>query len=436
MGICRFRIFGFILVIAGLLSGGAIAGELWMHPQDGPHADIRASIDETGVEIGMIINLAFVDEIIEFHRESPDAVDPAEEAALKSGLARFFRDKFTVEIDGVAVEPIVSGFEVIRPGLENLPLFPKSGMRGLLRAKVILSYPAKSLSKSVRFVWTVFPPNLLTDPDADGVYPPMTVQAQLTAEGRVDILSFTVDEPEQTWHGTGKTLEERFEAVPAAVPVETVGLPVLAIGLSVVGLVLLARGIARSGRRGAWIVSGVLVLAAAPALRGVGLVEIGGGRGGLPTEAEALAIFEPLHANIYRAFDYEDREAIYDALARSVSGELLDALYDGIYRSLIMYDEGGAISRVSTVRLMEVEVLSIGFVDDAGTPGFTVRAKWQVDGIVYHYGHSHERTNEYLAEYSVAMTEAGWRITGNRMLSQERLDPETKLKPERPDGEI
>ncbi len=435
MGICKVRIFGFILVIASLLAGGAIAGELWMHPQDGPHADIRGAVTESGVEIGMVINLAFVDEIIEFHRESIDAVDPAEEGALEAGLARFFRDKFTVEIDGVVVEPILSGFEMIRPGLENLPQFPRSGMRGLLRAKVLLSYPAKSMPRAVRFVWMVFPPNVLTDPDSDGVYPPMAIQAQLGAEGRYQILSFTADEPEQTWHGTGKTLEELFEAVPAVEPVEAAGLPALAIGISIVGLVLLARGIARSGRRTAWIVSGVAVLAIAPALRGVGLVEIGGGRSGLPTDAEALAIFEPLHANIYRAFDYEDREAIYDALARSVSGELLETLYDGIYRSLIMHEEGGAVSRVSAVRLMEVDVLSIGFVDDAGTPGFTVRAKWQVDGIVYH-GHSHERTNEYLAEYSVAMTEAGWRITGNRMLSQERLDPVTKQKPERPDGEI
>jgi len=285
-------------------------------------------------------------------------------------------------------------------------------------------------------VWTVFPPNLLTDPDADGVYPPMTIQAQLTAEGRVSILSFTADEPEQTWYGTGKTREERFEAVPAVEPKAATGLPVLAIGLSIVGLVLLACGVMRSGKRIWWIVGGVALLAVAPAFRSVGLVEIGGGRGRLPTEAEAIAIFEPLHANIYRAFDYEDQGAIYDALARSVSGELLETLYEGIYRSLIMFDQGGAVSRVSAVRLMDVEVLSIGYVDDAGTPGFTVRAKWQVDGIVYHYGHSHERTNEYLAEYSVAMTEGGWRITGNRILSQERLDPETRQKPERPDGEI
>ena len=441
----RFRVWLIWLTVAAM-AGGAVA----MHPQDGPHADIRASIDESGVHFGLMINLAFIDEMVDVVRESPDAVDAVEEPILQAALEGFFQDGFIVEIDGVRVEPIISGFEMIRPGAENLPLFPRSGMRGLINAKLQLEYPAKSIPRSVRFVWPVYPADVLAEPDAQGVLPPMTIQAQLSAEGKVSILRFIPTEPEQTWHGSGKTLEELFEAVPSVEVRRAARLPVLAVGIAVVGLMLLARGVTKkarpateaaparkSGGRFGWIVAGVALLAAAPAFRGVGQIELGGGRGGLPTEAEARAIFEPLHANIYRAFDYEDRGAIYDALERSVSGELLETLYDQIYRSLIMEEEGGAVSRVSAVRLMSVEVLSIGFVG-GGEPGFTVRAQWQVDGVVYHAGHSHERTNEYVAEYSVAQLPPGWRITGNRVLSQQRLDPTTREAPmpALPDGEI
>lgn len=434
--------FGWLAV--ALAAAGVRADAV--HPQDGPHADIRGSIDETGVRFGMMINLAFIDEIAAIGRESADAVHPSEEPMIESALSSFFRDEFIVEIDGVEVEPIISGFEMIRPGIENLGLFPKSGMRGLLRAELVLVYPAKSTPRSVRFVWTAFPPNVLAEPEADGAYPPMTIQAQLSAEGKVMILNFTPAEPEQVWHGLGKTREELFEVVPSVRPKGGVRLPALAIGVAVAGLIALARGASAAGgrtaeapgrsRRFGWIVAGVALLAIAPAFRAFGLIEVGGDGAGLPTRAEAREIFEPLHANIYRAFDYEQRGEIYDALARSVSGALLEGLYEQVYRSLIMAEEGGAVSRVTAVRLMEVEVLSIGLVD-ATTPGFTARAKWQVDGVVYHAGHSHERTNEYVAEYTAAKLPEGWRITGNRMLSQQRLDPETgAVVPAVPDGEI
>ncbi len=425
-----------LLVVFGLSVGSA--GEV-VHPQDGPHADIRAEIDESGVQFGMMINLAFVDEIVEINRESPDALDMIEEPMLKDALEAFFRNQFLVEIDGVEVEPVFDAFEMIRPGLENLPLFPNSGMRGLLRAKLEITYPGKSLPRNVRFVWSVFPPDVLALPDSEGNFPPMTIQAQLSAEGRVSILSFTPTEPEQIWHGTGKTREERFEPVPDGAFASTTGtvrLPMFAFSLAITGLALLASGIAKSGKRFGWIAGGVFLFAVAPAFRTVGVVELAPIGGGQLTEAEARAIFEPLHANIYRAFDYEQRGEIYDALARSVSGDLLETLYDEIYRSLIMYDEGGAVSRVSAVRLMEVEVLSTGMIGEDDVPAFTVRAKWQVDGVVYHYGHSHERSNEYTAEYTVAQLTDGWRITGNRMLSQVRLDPETKAPPQFLDGEI
>ncbi|RMH10620.1 MAG: hypothetical protein D6695_11100 [Planctomycetota bacterium] len=408
------------------------------HPQDGPHADIRVSIDETGVHFGMMINLVFIDEIVNVPRESPDAVHPIEEEALREALERFFAEKNVVEIDGVEVSPIFRSFEMIRGGLDELALFPKSGMRGLLRARIELEYPGKGAPRSVRFVWGAYPPNTLLDLEQGVEPPPMTVEMQVSAEGRVHILQFTQDEPEVTWHGTGLSPEQRFQAVPEVKMPEAVPqFPALALGIAVAGLGVLLAGVRTAKARPAIIGLGAALLVAAPLTRSIGTIRLGPARPALPTEAEARAIFEPLHANIYRAFDYEKPGQIYDALARSVDGELLEQLYDQIYTSLIMFDQGGAVSRVSAVRLMRVDIKSIGYIDDGATPGFTLEAQWQVDGVVYH-GHTHRRTNEYVAEYSVALRPAGWRISGNRVLSQERLDPDTGKRPRPiiPDGEI
>jgi hypothetical protein len=142
----------------------------------------------------------------------------------------------------------------------------------------------------------------------------------------------------------------------------------------------------------------------------------------VPDATEAIAIFTPLHANIYRAFDYTDESQVYDALARSVDGRLLDDLYNEIYRSLIMQEEGGAVSRVQSVTPLEQRVESVGIVPGFSAVGFHIMARWQVTGIVVHWGHSHRRTNEYAADYTVISTPAGWRIAGSQILEQFRVD--------------
>lgn len=428
-----------VVCILAIVVGWWTACACAEHPQDGPHADIRILIDESGVHLGMLINLAFIDDAMPFDRESPDAVHQVEEPALREAIERHIREQNVVAIDGVEIEPEVLDFEMIRPGLDMLPLFPRSGMRGLLRARVDVIYRAGSMPKSVRFVWAGYPPDVLAEVAEGEPRPPLVVEAQLVAEGRVDILTFKSHEPEVTWHGTGLTREERFARVPEVESRGGVRVPMLWVLSSAAGLGVGLLGLRRKGLERLRVVAiGVAVLVVAPLTRSWGVLDLGGGGAALPTEAEARSIFAPLHANIYRAFDYETQSEIYDALARSVDGELLEALYDQIYRSLIMYEEGGAISRVSGLRLLENEVLSIGQVEQ-DVPGFSVRAKWQVDGVVYHFGHSHRRTNEYLAEYSVIKGEDGWRIAGHRVLAQDRLEPvepERPARPALPEGEI
>ncbi|MBX3322579.1 MAG: hypothetical protein KF757_06275 [Phycisphaeraceae bacterium] len=432
-----------LIAIAAMLCFGQLPVQAaLLHPQDGPHADIRIVIDEDGVRIGVMINLAFIDEEMPFYRESTDAVHEVEEDALRLSLSEHFLHRTIVEIDGVEVSPVIAGFEMLRPEVENLPLFPRSGMRGLLRARIELTYPAKSHPRSVRFKWSGYPPNVLADVEPGETLPPIVVEMQLSAEGLVDILEFTQDEPERTWHGTGLTREERFETVPEFDEAVERRIPVLALGAAVAGCAGLVVGLASKGRKRGWMLLALACFASAPVIGSRGSMDFGAGASdGMPTQSEAVAIFTPLHGNIYRAFDYETQSEIYDALARSVDGELLETLYDQIYRSLIMYEEGGAVSRVSAVRLMETEILSIGMLAGS-TPGFTARARWQVDGVVYHAGHSHRRTNEYLAEYVVAHRERGWRILSHRVLEQNRIDP---VMPENrgparplwfPDGEI
>jgi hypothetical protein len=137
----------------------------------------------------------------------------------------------------------------------------------------------------------------------------------------------------------------------------------------------------------------------------------------LANEAEAKQLFADLHRDIYRAFDHDDESGIYDALAGSVDGKLLDRIYAEVYEALVMRDQGGALSKVQQVDILESRLLD-GLPEDPDDPRFRVRATWEVTSSLVHEGHEHVRVIEYEGIYTLALREAGWRIVEDRILSQ------------------
>ncbi len=119
--------------------------------------------------------------------------------------------------------------------------------------------------------------------------------------------------------------------------------------------------------------------------------------------------------NVYRAFDLRDEEAIYDALDRTVAGELLERTYLETRRSLELASQGGARARVEDVELVELEARS------AEGGGFAARAAWEVAGAVGHWGHVHQRRNRYRAELRVAPVDGAWKLVDLEILEEERL---------------
>ncbi len=134
---------------------------------------------------------------------------------------------------------------------------------------------------------------------------------------------------------------------------------------------------------------------------------------------EAKAIFRSLHENIYSAFQAKTENDIYDVLAASLDGDLLSRTYLQVSR-LAMSDDAASGFYVRRVKPLASKVLS----GDARTnPGFRVRHRWQVYGVVSHFGHRHARVNQYDATFSVHRHGSGWRITGVDLRGYHRADP-------------
>jgi len=383
-----------------------------VHPSDGPDADFRVHIEAERVRFFITLNLAFADEIVQVAREVDDDLHEVEEPWLHEALVKYFTENNRVLIDGELVKPVDAGFEVLDADDSFLPLFPKMGRRALIQLELKLDYPVAAMPKNVEVQWAAFPPDYAIGDEFH--MPTVMVKGYFNARGILVTHEFREEEPGYTWHNTGTSASDLMMAVPEPPQIERWPLPLASLFLSSLAAVFWFVGLRKRSIR--WVVPVCLIAAVFSRNQFVLEVPAPGGGITLPTVQQAEQIFEPLHANVYRAFDYTAPSDVYDALEESVDGALLESLYAQVYRGLIQQEQGGAVSRVQAVRPLQLRIDSIGVLPDDGRVGFDAEVRWQVDGRVSHWGHAHDRTNEYLARYTVVQTPDGWRIGGSQIL--------------------
>jgi hypothetical protein len=134
------------------------------------------------------------------------------------------------------------------------------------------------------------------------------------------------------------------------------------------------------------------------------------------SDSEAEQVVSDLLRNVYRAFDYRQEGQIYDMLGQSVAGELLTDIYLETRRSLELENQGGARAKVK-----EVTIIDGDYSAGDGGVGFVSHLTWNVLGSVGHWGHIHQRMNQYEARFVVRVVEGEWRITALELLQERRL---------------
>ncbi len=138
-------------------------------------------------------------------------------------------------------------------------------------------------------------------------------------------------------------------------------------------------------------------------------------RGAGLNDEKAHDVVGGLLHNIYRAFDFRDEEQIYDVLDRSVTGDLLTDIYLETRRGLELVSQGGARVKVKDIELLELTA------EPADDGGFDATATWNVAGSVGHWGHIHQRINQYQAKLNILPIDGEWKLTGLDILLEERL---------------
>ncbi len=182
-----------------------------------------------------------------------------------------------------------------------------------------------------------------------------------------------------------------------------------------------------AGLFGAITIAGTIVAVRIPRIRTGGVVAavvgallaLGAFAGSAPSassvsESMATRVVEALLANTYHAFAYRDEQKIFDTLAKSVDGPLLEQLYLDIRRGLEDAEDGGPRVKVLRVAVLECDVKPDG-------RALVARVLWASDGDVSHWGHSHRRRNQYRGDLRIEPIDGAWRLTDVEILEEERI---------------
>lgn len=336
--------------------------------------------------------------------DDKEIIPVGEQADLKRRIGEFLATNSPVTIDGKYAEGTLDRIHFIRRTLRRTGVIdpPEDLETVSATLGVIFVYPTTGLPDEVTLDWELFNPRIQRVPafatDEAGGLPYF-----LTPEDSLLIWQNFLVNP----------------TIPTLIEVQTPEdrrLPLAAVALlAVTALVVLAVRHGRSvlkGQRPSWAALALLVVSVAT------LVFTLPGVLGSPGVSDEVAgeITGNLLRNVYRAFDYREESQIYDLLEQSASGELLTDIYLETRRSLEIENQGGARAKVK-----EVEMLDTSAEGLRGESGFLAHCTWNVSGSVGHWGHIHQRTNQYEARITVKPVDGAWKIIGLELLQEERL---------------
>jgi len=399
---------------------------------------LSAEVSDTLLKLTICLPTPLLNQVLTQPIDPNYTLNPEQQEALSRELERYFQTHNPLLIDGLRALPNLSGLDLVLSAplaeVEAAPLSEGVKLHSGNEGAAIMTFEVglKAPPKLISLTWDSEPLWVKMGKRRAGQLSSKVMPGVFVYQDELTPIKLTPEDPEQLWRPLGPRLKApppRALTLTPPPPPESLkdhpALLALWAGVLILGVYAL-----RAHRRALGLTLTLLCGSTPIALSlSPNAPKLWATEGDALTDEELRAIFELLHQNIYRAFDYERDEEIYDALSQSVTGPLLDWTFQEMFRSLILQDEGGAKAKVSVVKPLSWErtplngrerrALSSSESGEAErviqeTGAFGVRYRWRVIGEVTHWGHSHRRVNDYEARYAVAHGPEGWRIFSAR----------------------
>jgi hypothetical protein len=368
-------------------------------------------IEPYEVRFEMLIRLKALASWMSLEVQNPLHIDAAEQARLREQIGQFFLQYKQVQIDGAPSRSILDRVEFVRAtpqGIQPLGAAERLTFHTAL-VGVILAYITPGLPREVTVDWTFFNDQITSVPS--------------TIIDPVGQLPYDVTPAQPTLRWTNLLANYNYQATSieaiAAQAAEQLDIPVLSILVGLAAILLF--GVGRYlGLIGVYRIATVaVILVIAVAVWPFGRLSVRHPLAAPYTlpEVEAILILQGLLQNTYRAFDFRAENDIYDKLAVSVTGDLITDIYLQNRKRLEMAEQGGARARVEDVQLLDAT--------QSGSPGqrqrLTFKCTWRITGTVNHWGHTHQRRNQYEAMITIQPIEQTWKMVALDLLDERRL---------------
>jgi len=337
---------------------------------------------------------------------------------LRQRIELFLLAKNIVKVDGEALKPIMDRSNYVTVGISGIQILEQPQRLEISTAivGVIIAYLTEGMPQRVSVDWELFTDQVQQVP-ATATDPAGPLPAFLTPDDNV-----------HTWTNFLKNYTPPTVAqVALKDTVNRLSIPIGSVsGLLVIFMALWWLWYRRQHQQSfrlplLTLIVGLLIAVVAfpyarfSVNRPTALIS------GLSNDESEL-IMHSLLQNVYRSFDFRDESDVYDRLALSVQGDLLEEIYLQNRKSFAVKKAGGAQARVKAVEILEARA------EPSSTEGkgFDVKATWTAQGSVGHWGHVHTRKNYYDALVNVQVVDGHWKITGLELLEEKRLDPYAK----------
>lgn len=357
----------------------------------------------------VLIPIASLSTFIDIESKDGRFLDIAEQDALKSKIEVLFSESNPVTIHDKSVTPKFDRIDFYGLDLRDFAMQAERRKVSMAngRVGVIMSYVSNATPANVSVTWDMFN-SVVRSVD--------TIVFALEKVSRTQFSKF-LDNNTYTWSKAEPEVDEPIRAVPADFDLPYwERFPWLTILLLVGAVYAFVTGRLDDSNDRRYMVAGGLTAAAIMVLP-FATVDLyaPSARRMRVEEQKADEIFEVVHSNLFRAFEFTDEGMIYDGLAKSVDGKLLSELYLQLNDSLRIKEQGDAVANITAVNFLDGELKSNRNFFSTVEPGFVYRCKWNLVGTIEHWGHIHERTNTYDATFDVQAIENEWKITSMKL---------------------
>ena len=247
--------------------------------------------------------------------EGRETITPELYGSVQGRIADFLAEHLTLTIDGEPAEPVLERINFLRRTLRASTVIDPPEELSVFTAQLgaIFIVPRDGLPEEAEVTWDLFGPKTASVPGA------------ATDEAGAMPFTLTPDDNVLRWQNF-----LRNPTIPRMLGVEAPP-PSYARLLSVAGWIGIGVFVALTLWTGLGVVR-TRSLAFAPAALAIAFALVGGvslygSRAAEMDDARSGEIVGGLLHNVYRSFDYRQESVIYDALARSVAGDLLTQAY-------------------------------------------------------------------------------------------------------------